>query len=83
MPKNRSTPPQAFPTLLRRADYQQRSAEIFRSTSSLDWFIRANRAELAAQGAIVKIAGEVLIDEPRFSEAAKSIGARLAALDRR
>lgn len=73
-----STP--AFPTLVNRVQYQQRASDIFRSQSSLDWFIRAHRAELAQNGAIVKLAGEVLIDEAKFPDVAKAIGARLAQI---
>ncbi len=80
MPKRSTTATPAFPTLINRQQYQQRASEVFRSQSSLDWFIRAHRAELAQHGAIVKLAGEVLIDEGKFPDVAKTIGSRLARI---
>ena len=71
----------SFASLSHRPQFQQRAATIFPSLSALDWFIRLHRAELAGCGAIVKIRNEVLIDEEKFPEAVKSIGAKLAGID--
>lgn len=58
--------------------YQQQNSKVFASVTSLRWFIRVNRAELLDAGALVQIAGRVLIDGPRFTQKTLEIGRRLA-----
>lgn len=68
-----------FDSLVPRTTYQTKAAGLFPSIASLDWFIRAHRIELAQERAIVKLRGEVFIDQERFPDAIKKIGARLAS----
>lgn len=49
-------------------DYQASRSRIFPSESSLRWHLRLHRTELAAGGAVVRIAGRILIDPLRFDD---------------
>lgn len=59
-------------------DYQRQNSKIFSSLNSLRWFITANRGELLEAGALVQLAGRVLIDGPRFTQTTLEIGRRRA-----
>jgi hypothetical protein len=58
------------------SDFQQANAHIFPSDSSLKWFWRVHRAELVATGAIVQLAGRVMVDPGAFNKIALAIGRR-------
>lgn len=72
-----------FDSLVPKPTFQASASGLFPSMSSLDWFISAHRMELAQERAIVKIRGQVLIDQERFPDALKKIGARLASVEPR
>ncbi len=59
--------------------FQTANAHIFPSVPSLRWFYRQHRAELLKAGAIVELAGRLLVDAPVFAETAMVIGRRAAA----
>lgn len=60
-------------------DYQSSRSRIFPSESSLRWHLRAHRADLAAGGAVVRVAGRLLIDPLRFDEVVLTIAREKAA----
>ena len=59
----------AVDRLVTPSDYQAARARIFPSESSLRWHLRVHRAELVAEGAVVRLAGRLLIDPDLFDEA--------------
>lgn len=57
------------------AEYQSAGrSHIFPSQTSLQWHMRQHRAELARRGALLKVAGRVLIDSQRMDEAVLALG---------
>lgn len=64
-----STATTAVDRLVTPGDYQAARARIFPSEASLRWHLRVHRADLAAEGAVVRLAGRLLIDPDRFDEA--------------
>lgn len=62
-------------------DYQVARSNLFPSEASLRWQLRAHRARLEASGAVLRIAGRLLVDPVRFDQALIDIargGARSA-----
>lgn len=60
-------------------DYQKARSNIFPSESSLKWHLRVHRVDLAAGGAVVRVAGLLLIDPLRFDEMVLRIAKAQAA----
>lgn len=56
----------AIHALKRPAEYREPRGNIFPSEGSLAWFIRKNRPELVRAGALVRIGGQVFVNEPKF-----------------
>lgn len=54
--------------------YQSARKHIFQSSSSLQWFVRGHREHLIRAGALLIVAGRLLIDERRFDAAVIAIG---------
>lgn len=49
-------------------DYRAERERIFPGRNSLGWYIRQNRSDLVAAGALLKIRGAWFIHGPRFDE---------------
>jgi hypothetical protein len=79
------TTPQAAPAegdplsgLMSPQQYQAARQHIFPSINSFQWFMRRNRGELVAAGAIAAPAGSVLVNERAMDDAVLAIGRRRA-----
>lgn len=59
--------------------YQQANEHIFPSLASLRWFYRAHREELLRCGAVIELAGRLVVDDAVFARKALEIGQRVAA----
>jgi len=59
--------------------FQIANQHVFPSLTSLRWFYRSHRAELLKAGAVVELAGRLLINAPVFAEKAIKIGNKVAA----
>ena len=59
--------------------YQPSNNHIFPSIPSLRWYIRSHRGELIKSGALIEVAGRLLIDAPKFARKVLAIGAKVAA----
>ena len=59
--------------------FQAANAHVFPSVPSLRWFYRQHRQELTQAGAVVELAGRLLINAPVFAAQAVAIGARAAS----
>lgn len=60
-------------------NFQLSHAAVFPSAASVRWFYRRHRAELLEAGAVVELAGRLLIHAPVFEQKALEIGRRMAA----
>ena len=69
----------AIERLVTLEDYQSTRVRIFPSESSLKWHLRVHRADLAAGGAILRVAGRLLIDPPKFDQVVLQIARAKAA----
>jgi hypothetical protein len=49
-------------------------SHLFPSDASLKWFLRFNRAALIDSGAVLKIAGRLVIDAPKMDKAVLRAG---------
>ena len=58
--------------------YREQNANAFPSETSVEWFIRQNRAELIKAGAIVKLAKRWMVSPATFDATAMEIGKRTA-----
>lgn len=56
--------------------YQQENSKYFPSDSSLLWFIRQHRQELASAGALARICGRIHVNAPRITQLVITIGQR-------
>lgn len=65
-------------TLVLVPEYQAARQHLFPSATSLDWYVRVNRADLVAAGALLKIANRWRVQPARFDAAVMSIGAKQA-----
>ena len=70
--------PHQVSDLKTRTDYQSARANLFPSSTSLDWYIRRHRQRLSAGGALSIICGRQLIVEARFDELVLEIGQEIA-----
>jgi hypothetical protein len=68
--------------LVSREDYQLANAHLFPSGPSLNWFIRRHRPELLRAGALLELAGRLVIDAQRFSEVVREVGRSAANRER-
>lgn len=59
--------------------FQEANSHVFPSVPSLRWFFRRNRDDLLKAGAVVELAGRLLINAPVFSELAVTIGSKTAS----
>lgn len=59
--------------------FQQDNASIFPSIASLRWFYRTHREELLRAGAVIELAGRLLVNGAVFATKALEIGRRVAA----
>ena len=69
-------------SLITREEYQQDRRTVFPSTTSLDWHVRRYKAALLDGGALVFLAGRLLVNPQRFDEITLELG-RQAAQQRR
>lgn len=60
------------------ADYIAQRPEIFPGIESYNWFVRKNREELIAAGALLRPTGRWLVRPEAFDQAVLKIGARRA-----
>jgi len=58
-------------------EQQKRNPAMFPSISSIQWFMRAHREELAAKGAVISPTGRKLLVQPVFDQVVIEIGRRL------
>lgn len=58
--------------------YQQANQHIFPSPNSLRWFYRQHRSELIESGAVVRLAGRLMVHGGNMERIVKVIGARAA-----
>lgn len=58
--------------------YRESRAHLFPSPQSLVWFIRRNREELVAKGALLVLAGRNHVDPFKFDEVVIEVGQRAA-----
>lgn len=63
-------------------EYQARNPSSFPTERSLEWFVKNNRSELLAAGALIEIAGRKRLHNERFTEIAGEIGRRVSAARR-
>jgi hypothetical protein len=56
------------------ARYQAERETCFPSGTSLQWFIRTNRDKLVEGGALVQIAGRLLVHPDKFDAVALAVG---------
>jgi len=59
--------------------FQKANAHVFPSVPSLRWFYRQHRDELVESGAVVELAGRLLINAPVFAQKAIAIGSKVAS----
>ena len=59
-------------------DFQVERPLLFQSASSLEWFVRCNKAELIEAGALIKPAGRWLVQPAAFDAVFLAIGKRIA-----
>lgn len=59
--------------------YQATREVVFPSPTSLQWFIRRHRARLVETGALLHVAGRLLIHAPKFDQAVMDLGRERAA----
>lgn len=71
--------PQGLNGLLKFEEFQRANARIFPSMASLRWFYRTHREELLRAGAVVELAGRLLVNHGVFAPKAIEIGRRVAA----
>ena len=60
-------------------NYRSTREHVFPSAESFAWFVRKNRDELVAAGALTRPTGRWLVQPESFDRAVKAIGARRAA----
>jgi hypothetical protein len=60
------------------SEYRAERDHLFPSPSSFDWFVRRNRTELIAAGALLIPTGRWMVEPAAFDEAIMTIGARRA-----
>lgn len=58
--------------------YRGERDTVFPTSPSLQWFMRANRAELVAAGALLMPVGRWMINPAKFDAAVETIGQRRA-----
>lgn len=78
LPQKVEAPP-SLDSLQQLEAFQAANAHVFPSVPSLRWFYRQNRAELLEAGAVVELAGRLMINAPVFAQKAIEIGNRVAA----
>ena len=78
LPKSEAAPP-SLDHLQQLEVFQVANQHVFPSVPSLRWFYRQHRTELLKAGAVVELAGRLLINAPVFAERAIRIGAKVAA----
>lgn len=61
--------PPAIAELLEAAEYARARTKIFPSVESWRWFYRRHRAELFEIGAVLEVAGRLMVVPSRFDEA--------------
>jgi len=54
--------------------YQARRSHLFTSPVAFDWWVRKHRPELVSLGALLKVAGHVVVNEPVMDDAVLSLG---------
>lgn len=75
------TPSPAIDRLVTPSEYQAARARIFPSEASLRWHLRVNRSELVAGGALLRVAGRLLVDPERLDALVMAIATRAEAND--
>ena len=78
LPRSESATP-SLESLQQLEAFQAANAHVFPSVPSLRWFYRQHRQELTQAGAVVELAGRLLINAPVFAAQAVAIGARSAS----
>ena len=73
-----STEKSALDRLVTPSVYQASRDRIFPSESSLRWHLRVHRAELEIEGAVVRLAGRLLVDPDRLDETILKLARRSA-----
>jgi hypothetical protein len=63
-------------TLQAPTDYQQARQHLFPSFGSLQWYMRRNRPELEKSGALLMIAGRLMVDPASFDQVVVDAGRR-------
>lgn len=79
LPQRVDTPP-SLKSLQQLEAFQAANAHVFPSVPSLRWFYRQHRDELLKSGAVIEIAGRLLVNAPVFTKKAIEIGARVATM---
>src|SRR5688572_28552731 len=78
LPRNVEAPP-SLDSLQQLEAFQAANAHVFPSVPSLRWFYRLHRAELVKAGAVVELAGRLLVNAPVFAAKAVEIGRKAAS----
>jgi hypothetical protein len=60
-------------------DWRSSNPHLFPSDTSLRWHLRRYREEYVAAGALLEIAGRLVVDPRKFESVLREVGARAAA----
>jgi len=69
----------ALDRLVTPDEYQARRSRIFPSQTSLRWYLRVHRTSLIERGALIRIAGRLMLDSPALDRAVIEIAASASA----